>query len=430
MKWSQFNFIFKSEKYGPLLYNSYSNIFISLTEEDHEIIIKSIKDNDMSNFNKRPNLAINFLRSKVLIEDHVDQIKELRLRQEITKFSNLPLSLTIAPTTECNFECTYCYEESRLPIYMEDKTEDALIDFIKSYGKIPYLYITWYGGEPLMAFDRIESITKRILDEKIPLYASIVTNGYLLDKNIISKLKQNRIRKIQITVDGLEKQHNTTRPLIGGGDTFNKILQNIDTLLKDWDGKLSIRVNISKNNDKDYHKIYKFLHDNYKDYDNFHVYPGIVQNVNACSSVGSCAFDRDHMSNFLIDQYQKHKIKDVQLFPTYNSGVCIANNLRGYVLGPEGNLFKCWNDIGRKEMIVGNIFKRTGWNNTLLAEYMCGLSPFEDDDCKKCKLLPICMGGCLSVALKHKNGQKNIDKCSFFKGRIKEFLEITYSMKK
>lgn len=43
MIWSRYNFLFKSEKYGYLLYNSLSNVFLQIPDKSIEEI-KEIKD--------------------------------------------------------------------------------------------------------------------------------------------------------------------------------------------------------------------------------------------------------------------------------------------------------------------------------------------------------------------------------------------------
>ncbi len=46
-------------------------------------------------------------------------------------------------------------------------------------------------------------------------------------------------------------------------------------------------------------------------------------------------------------------------------------------------------------------------------------NPLENDSCKKCKLLPICFGGCPAYSIK--SGHPN---CSFIKYNIDNFIEI------
>lgn len=41
--------------------------------------------------------------------------------------------------------------------------------------------------------------------------------------------------------------------------------------------------------------------------------------------------------------------------PGQNLGICGAISLNNYVIDPLGDLYKCWNEIGRKEKAVGNV---------------------------------------------------------------------------
>ena len=40
-----------------------------------------------------------------------------------------------------------------------------------------------------------------------------------------------------------------------------------------------------------------------------------------------------------------------------NYGVCGAISLNSFVIGPDGALYKCWNDIGYSERSIGNLEK-------------------------------------------------------------------------
>lgn len=77
----------------------------------------------------------------------------------------------------------------------------------------------WYGGEPLLAWDTICSLSERIIkiaDENNCKYAAgIVTNGYLFDEDKILKLKELKIKTVQITLDGPPKVHSRRKGLPG-----------------------------------------------------------------------------------------------------------------------------------------------------------------------------------------------------------------------
>jgi len=75
--------------------------------------------------------------------------------------------------------------------------------------------------------------------------AQMTTNGYLLDKAKSERLNDLKIDSIQITLDGTKDIHDSRRTLSGGEPTFQRILDNIDSLMhSSYRGKCDIRVNI------------------------------------------------------------------------------------------------------------------------------------------------------------------------------------------
>ena len=98
--------------------------------------------------------------------------------------------LTIATTLACNFNCPYCFEKHcNDNNKMSIETQNKLIEFIKNLlikSEKKQLKIVWFGGEPLLAIDIIENISKQIIpfcDENNIIYNSdIITNGYLFNQ--------------------------------------------------------------------------------------------------------------------------------------------------------------------------------------------------------------------------------------------------------
>lgn len=90
-----------------------------------------------------------------------------------------------------------------------------------------------------------------------------------------------------------------------------------------------------------------------------------------------------------------------------------------------GELYRCWSDIGVKERSYGNINDNFGIANRALLDYML-FDPTISEMCSKCKLLPVCMGGCPFRRL------ANIeDKCSIYKYMLENYLKyISKELKK
>ena len=143
------------------------------------------------------------------------------------------VSLTICPTMGCNFDCPYCFENHKAG-KMTEKTQNDVANLAErmldaSQNKV--MFVTWFGGEPLLAPDVIENLSKRLMalcEKKGAEYsASIVTNGYLLTQENADILTRCGVKISQITLDGVGEAHDKTRHLAGGGATFERITENL-----------------------------------------------------------------------------------------------------------------------------------------------------------------------------------------------------------
>lgn len=85
---------------------------------------------------------------------------------------------------------------------MTEDTEDELIKFIQSFTLAKELHICWHGGEPLIGFKSIKRILTKIKDNKINLAVhSMVSNGFLFDRDKCLFLKEHNLSSIQISID-------------------------------------------------------------------------------------------------------------------------------------------------------------------------------------------------------------------------------------
>ena len=161
------------------------------------------------------------------------------------------LGLTIAPTLDCNFRCVYCFE-NHIHGAMSEDVQNAVIDFIKArVQNLKHLSICWFGGEPLLSKAIIKHLSEEIIaicnEKRINYSASIISNAYLIDNNIIADFKQFKINDIQVTLDGTEKIHDARRKTVSGKSSFWTIVNNIKLLLEN-DISVSLRINIDNNN--------------------------------------------------------------------------------------------------------------------------------------------------------------------------------------
>ena len=308
---------------------------------------------------------------------------------------------------------------------MDERVEEGLIAFLRQFHALKHLGIEWFGGEPTLRFDTIRRVSARIEQLGIPWSASLVTNGYLLGTEAIAQLAGLRIGQIQVTIDGTPEVHDARRPLAGGGPTYQRIIGNLDELLGRWEGELLLRVNVDRTNREEFFEIRAQLLERFRGR-RVSIAPGIVVDE---APHRSCSFDRDDACRFRVEAYRKHGISDQSFYPELRNG-CVATRKNGFVVGPTGEIYKCYVDIGIAERVVGSIFEGEPWNLGLLAKYMVGADLFEDPACRECFFLPLCDGGCANARLRSERLQQHVLTCVEYKEMLPEWLEIHYEIRK
>ena len=394
-KKSMFNFTFTGNKGEIFIHNTRTLALSLLTPRELDLINnipnRVLTDDEQSYMDE-------LFKSGFLIKDDCDEIKILNHRLNSQRYKNQHLSLTIAPTLNCNFNCSYCFEKvgsEKCKGIMSSDIQDKLMKFIvDKLDNCMYMDVTWYGGEPLVALNVIKKLSTRIIDvcKKKNVYysAMMITNGYLLGNTSTTELKDININNIQITIDGPEKIHNKRRILKNGQGTFKEIINNINKYQNKME--IAIRINADYTNVNHLDELLLELVNNKVN----NVTLNLAKVANYENPDDPNCIKNETFYPFLLDFSNKCKLNNLShpLDISPLSSYCSADTSNSYVIDPEGFIYKCWQNIGNKEMSVDNLSDNSDDKNTqLFYNYMC-YNATEDDNCKKCKMLPICMGGC------------------------------------
>ncbi len=346
-----------------------------------------------------------------LVDQEIDERQRLRLRQNMARYGMKNLTLTIGPTLNCNMRCPYCFEAERHQT-MTEETADKLIDFLKSYieeKKIETVSVTWYGGEPLLALNRIEQISNGLIpfceNKSIPYSANIITNGYRLDRNSTELLKSLKVERAQITIDGLEETHNARRKLKNGGDSFWPIVRNIEST-KDI-MKISIRINVDKENTKEIDALTDFFMDEMKWGKNptFYLAP-VEKTTEDCGADLDTCLSSDVFSALYqatITKMFKHGITEIaqQLYPAYTDAGCASICSNNFVIDANGYFYTCWNYFGDSSKSIGHLDEPNKIG--LRGDYLHWMTVPMPEKCMDCVYLPLCQGGCPDKRIKNQN---------------------------
>ena len=72
---------------------------------------------------------------------------------------------TLSLTHDCQFRCNYCYAGKKVDKTMTDETIDKSIEFLFQHEGIKKLEYGFFGGEPLLEWEKLKYATQKI--EKI-----------------------------------------------------------------------------------------------------------------------------------------------------------------------------------------------------------------------------------------------------------------------
>jgi len=130
-------------------------------------------------------------------------------------------------TYSCNLKCKHCYEDAGFhrPELTIDQAYTA-IDKLSKIANVGLPSMSFSGGEPLMRKDFFDVIA--YAKKKIP-YISVATNGTLLTKENVKKLKDSGVAYVEISLDGANNEvHENFRGVSG---CFEKTMEGIHNCL-------------------------------------------------------------------------------------------------------------------------------------------------------------------------------------------------------
>lgn len=434
MKASRYNKFFDSDEGTKLAYNCMSSGLATLTERKYRQVLEILANPDTYNFNTRARkeLRDKLLQGGFLLQDGMDELDILKVRNWSSRFDPRHLKLTVLPTLKCNFRCVYCYE-GRKNVTMTLDTQKALVEFVRNKAKgVEGLTINWYGGEPLLALDAITYLHgefKKVCEEKGCKYSpgGIVTNGYLLTKTVAENLRQMGVETAQVTLDGPKDVHDARRPLAGGKKTFDRIMDNLCQVV-DIFKRISIRVNTDKTNATQVLGVLDAIEERGLKGKLSVYFAKVMGHTEACANIaGSCLVDQEYTALELeLTRQALQKGFNLAKYPRARFHYCEADQVNSFVVGPTGYLYKCWSDPGNWDEAVGhigdpakyaqkkqNVFKWLAWN------------VFEKEECRECDLLPVCMGGCPYVGMRANSNTKGA--CDDWRYNLQDMLKLYYT---
>ena len=297
------------------------------------------------------------------------------------------LNIMLIMTYECNCSCLYCFE-NLLTYPMDDKERiSEVIEYLSELYKAnnnEEMDLHFFGGEPTLRTKDMILIYRKLLEKGLNINPNVITNGTLLDQNVVNELIHAGISTFQITLDGPRDVHDFRRPMKNGDSSWEVINKNLSILVKE-DASINIRINIAAKNVEYLSEICQGLPEAVKKHPYTTIY---IAPVVGCK----------------INSFQ-HTIKDRAIFlkkawniiKEKNLPICIAPPVyapcpyssyeAAFYIDLFGNVYTCGGFVGKKEKVERVLNKKTErfWNR---------INDEPKDTCYKCVFFPVCMGGC------------------------------------
>jgi uncharacterized protein len=141
---------------------------------------------------------------------------------------------TLLLTTSCNLKCDYCYIHKRdatMSVDIMEKAVNFVFDHTSDNDRIDF---GLFGGEPLLAWEQTKQAVKLIEDMantgNHDVRVSLVTNGTLLNENILSYVRDHCLI-LQVSCDGIPLVQDAHRRFVNGEGSSKVVEKNIITAL-------------------------------------------------------------------------------------------------------------------------------------------------------------------------------------------------------
>jgi uncharacterized protein len=363
------------------------------------------------------------VNSQMIIDADVDERKVIIHRETVIKdgiHKKNKIVLTLVPTNNCNLDCIYCFEgEKRHKGTVKKEIFDILLERIEKEMIHPHcdsLYVTWYGGEPMLGLKIINEYSLRLMDlaRKYHLQygASMITNGTLLNRARWEKLVENHISKVQITVDGNEMMHNALRPHVNNQkNSYQMILSALQYVPESI--QVTIRVNCNKTvitalsnllEDLDVHGIWPHKAKQIRiklakmvNYPNSKISSAEILSEDGFTSISEDF--RYHMFQYASNWAKGRNLllpKFAFRYPELSTFFCgTTHHPHGFAMDQYGFMYKCWNYVNDVDHRLHHVNKPYSeiFDNPKCVQLL-HFSKLSDDECLNCKYVPICNSNC------------------------------------
>ena len=402
MKASHYNLYAKNKTRNVICFNTKLDAFCILSNEDLELL----KNNIPLLASQSPNVYKALVEKGFIIEDDIDEYKQLREEYEDATNNTSIYRLTILPSLDCNLRCWYCFEKHIKGSHLEERNSTSIFKFVETlFEKNPeleHLEIELFGGEPLLYFEKeLYPLLKKIKNYVLGLGKNVsfffVTNAVCINERTIplfNELKAN----FQISIDGFKNRHDKIKfmPDTQVG-TYDHVIQVIHQLTKNLEYcYINLRINYDDETLSHMEELIKDLSDINRKKIGIHL-------ERVWQTIGFSNYENEELKS-VINMWMLNGFTISYMNMHRRSYACKASVKNQCVISYDGAIYKCaGRDFSPNHQdgtlnADGNIT----WDDVKLAERL-EIHTHDNDMCRDCKFLPLCWGPCSQKQMESKD---------------------------
>ena len=204
----------------------------------------------------------------MIVKRDMDKYQDLILRLFPSETNARVRAVTFQVTSDCNLNCTYCYQINKKKIYMtlEDamKFIDILLDSTKEDNEYinpdncQGITIEFIGGEPFLQIELIDKISDYFVSQMILKkhrwatrhMISICSNGVLyFDPRVQAYLKKHQSNlSFSISIDGNKELHDSCRVFPDGSGSYDTAIAAVRHYRENFPGTMGSKMTLAPGN--------------------------------------------------------------------------------------------------------------------------------------------------------------------------------------
>ncbi|MFN8116787.1 MAG: radical SAM protein [Bacteroidia bacterium] len=419
-----------------IIYSTLSGQAITISDS----IVQNLINEKFENISNQTLLKL--IEFEFIVPHDYEEFPRIIKQNKLSLDDNNVLGVTMQPGANCQLGCHYC-GQVHSKNYLSDSLYDSLLTRIThnlSNKNYKSLYVTWYGGEPLMALKQIRDLSSRfksLADSKgIGYEAGMISNGLSMKNDIFEELVvKHNLRFFQITIDGMAENHDKRRITKTGEKTFDIIFKHVvqmvnNPIYSEYNCLINIRINIDSTNYESVLPFLNLLHENNLQ-GKVRVQFAPIANWGG-NNAGEASLTREDFAVIEID-WLMHAIKlgfNFELIPTRSYQTCMVIDKDQEVYDAYGNIYPCWEfpytpSYEKGEFLIGNIQKPyETFNENAITRNWYDEVQEGNTWCLKCKFFPVCGGSC------PKQWYEGTPPCPSYKVNMEDKLVLQYMIDK